>query len=318
MKSMLLLIRGMLNKYVILTSSFKKKILKSVCNKIIKPIKLGNEELFEIILPLDDEGITNELIRADIREKENVEFFLNYFKDKTNKIKTIVDIGSNLGYFVLLENIIFKDKTIYAIEPVTRNYTLLLKNINYCVKRNKIIPYNIAIGEKSGKLKIYTPKQGNWSSALNVVNTDKYEYVDSLSLREFLKMNKIQEYCLIRMDVEGYEYNIIKGAFTYLKKSKHVYMVMELHAHILKEKARELIELLENMNFKLIKVIISRSPIYYHFKNNVVRKFHNYLEYKLRQRIYDTFKKISSLEQLKKVLSKPDFRRGVHIYLYKE
>jgi hypothetical protein len=87
----------------------------------------------------------------------------------------------------------------------------------------------------------------------NWINTqEKFVEVNANTLDYLLQLNKIrqEEVNWIKIDVEGAEFEVLKGASNVLSKSKDVAILMELHGppHIYRPKVEELVNL---YNFKI-------------------------------------------------------------------
>jgi len=176
-----------------------------------------------------------------------------YMKKNLKKGAVILDIGANIGYYALLESyMVGKQGTVYAVEPVTSNFKLLQQNIkiNKC---SNIHPYRLAFGSKNKEEdNIYLSKKANWctmnKNAVKLqMGTEKVrvETVDS-----FLKDKK--QPSMIRMDVEGYEYSIIKGMRKILDQRLPLTLIMELHfGYVTREECTEILQTLKEWALKI-------------------------------------------------------------------
>lgn len=136
----------------------------------------------------------------------------------------VVDIGSNIGYYVTLESkLVGKDGTVIAVEPVPLNFSYLLRNIRLN-KLTNVISINKAIADRNGTIKILRSKGSNWSRVLQS-NQDLFSsdiidviQVQAITLDTLIKQHGLKELNLIRMDVEGYEDYIIAASKNALQK----------------------------------------------------------------------------------------------------
>lgn len=218
---------------------------------VIKDI-LGSK----MYLDVADRGLSQDLILDGIREAHYVETVQKIVKEGD----IVVDIGANIGYYALLESkIVGARGIIYAIEPVPENYDLLKKNIALNTYSN-IESYRIAIGNKNGTEKMYVPPQRNLSAITSVSNFRKGEKsveeieVSVMTLDELLKDKPYPN--VIRMDVEGYEYQIVKGMKKTLGTRLPLTILMELHCgNLTVEQSRELLQLLKDNGFEITDVV---------------------------------------------------------------
>ena len=161
----------------------------------------------------------------------------------------VLDIGANIGYYVLIESqLVGVNGKVYAVEPVQGNVDLLKKNVHLNNLENVAIS-QLAIGECNEESEIYV------SNFSNLCSMDKnsvggkiigVQRVSKETVDTFL--NNKSSPNLIRMDVEGYEYKIIKGMPQTLKGE--VRILVELHPNYLSdEKLNEIFTILRQNNF---------------------------------------------------------------------
>lgn len=145
--------------------------------------------------------------------------------DLKNKIriplKTIFDVGANVGLFseMILKN--SPDSKVFAFEPVTATYEKLVENLNLinCVSFQKV-----ALGNTEEKIFIKTFDQKD--SVLNSLNPlsmntkgDKNEEVEIQRGDEFCSINNITHINLLKIDTEGFELNVLSGFLDMLNSS---------------------------------------------------------------------------------------------------
>ncbi len=170
---------------------------------------------YKLKLDLADSGISRQLVIDGTREEQ-----LRYvLKEEIGKGMTILDIGANIGYYPLMEAKLVGDYgLIYAVEPAPDNYKQLIKNIELNGLSHLFKTYNMGISNKKGKERFYLSTHSNLHTFIKEGFKDKYITkgvtencieVEVTDLSSFLEDNKHLEF--IRMDVEGYEVEIIDG-----------------------------------------------------------------------------------------------------------
>jgi len=155
-------------------------------------------------------------------------------------IKGVIQIGAAYGEQVDLFNKLNFKYQIY-FEPVTRAYnTIKEKLIKNYPKANTLI-YNVAIGENDGLMKFFEcgPNNSNSSSLLpfskiatkynpKLITAHEYD-VPVWSLNNFINscssivQDHVKHCNLLYMDVQGYEYFVIKGADKVLNQFDYIY-----------------------------------------------------------------------------------------------
>jgi len=184
---------------------------------------------FKMYLDINDTGLSKVLLIRGSREKAHTWIMKNILKPNM----VVLDIGSNLGYYAIMEAKIAKK--VYAIEPSPLNIKILRKNI--CLnKLNNVETYELAVSNKIGTRQLYLSNysnyhsiKGNYNSSLNSFYAEESSgesiEVKTNTVDRFLK-NK-QKVDLIRMDIEGAECEVIDGMKETLKTFPM--LMMEIH-----------------------------------------------------------------------------------------
>ena len=227
-----------------LYDSIKKRSLDLSEEKIIK---VNNYKMKTIS---HDTGISSELLIYGNHDPLTTEIIL----DELSEGMICIDIGSNIGYYALLESKkIGKNGNVLAIEPSPENFSTLVYNIKLQNDQN-INAFNFAIGDKNDEIEFLISKKSNWSKVKeekDLLNQDDNIIKVSLkTLDLFSEENNLKQIGLLRMDVEGYENKIIDGATQFLKKFKPKIMI-EIHMMIMgKKETKNILEKLKEMNYE--------------------------------------------------------------------
>ena len=179
---------------------------------------------------------------------------------KDLKFKTLFDIGSNKGQFILLIEKIFDiDKNIYSFEPIKEIFEK--QKIFFSNKKN-ISFFNFALGEKSSIKTLKITKRKDSSSFFeindNIKNTDylvdEKREIEIKSLDEIMEKRILIKPILAKIDVQGYELEVLKGSKNLLKKIKYIIIeVSENEIYAGQALANKIVKYLNDMNFKPIK-----------------------------------------------------------------
>jgi FkbM family methyltransferase len=141
-----------------------------------------------------------------------------------------LDIGANIGYYAIMESkLVGKKGIVYAVEPVTKNMRLLKRNVSLNRAFNVHVS-QLAFGASKGDGEIHLTKKCNLctlkDTAPDIVGKQPVS-IDTVD--EFLESKRFPK--LVRMDVEGYEYEILKGMPKTLKKG--VNLLIEVHPNVI-------------------------------------------------------------------------------------
>lgn len=205
-------------------------------------------------LDLKEDSIHKQLILDGVREKKSTEIMRRFIQPDD----VILELGANIGYYVLIESTILSDKGyIYAVEPCPESAELLKKNVALNNVKNMEI-YTMAISSKKGSAKLYIGKACNLHSLISSSDASnaKYVQVDTDTVDNFLKGKRPVTF--LRMDIEGYEATVIDGMQETLKSPGLKRMFIEIHPNpIPSTKMQNLLKTLQNNRFE-IKYAVSR------------------------------------------------------------
>ncbi len=202
-------------------------------------------------LDVRDKGVSRELALMGIRE----ELFTRVLEGALREGDCVLDIGANIGYYSLMEaRIVGPRGKVYAIEPVPHNMKLLEDSVrlnNY----DNIETFRLAIGQTDSVAKMYLSDHPNWSSFYPPRKIMGKIDIPISSVDSFLKGKRLPD--LIRMDVEGYEYEIIIGMSGLLRSGVPLRMFIEFHPDIMgRQRASSFLSILKQHGFQLRKVIL--------------------------------------------------------------
>lgn len=130
-------------------------------------------------------------------------------KDLVNGV--IFDIGANVGdwsKFVIQEycGIAFK---LYIFEPSVATFQQLRHNIS---ESHNVFLYPIGFGDKKETLKIFYDYESQGSASILMKDAKFSEEITIETIDSFCKEHDIVQIDFLKMDVQGYEYNILLGA----------------------------------------------------------------------------------------------------------
>lgn len=197
---------------------------------------------FEIIC--NDEFMSNNLSSGKFYEGE----MLTYI-EHLSLSGIYVDIGAYIGTHSIFFSEICNSSKVIAYEPMQCSYDVLKENtINY----SKIEIHNIAIGSKIGKCSMNIVKENTGMSNVSSVETGDIS-MTTLDINLCNIKNKID---VIKIDVEGYEFEVLKGAHNIIK-SHRPHLFIELIGGI-----SDTIIFLDQFNYKIIEKF-NATPTYY-------------------------------------------------------
>ena len=227
--------------------------------------------------------------------------FIDYFqqkkiirliKNKFAKPIIVFDIGAHYGETIKLFNKKFNLKKIYSFEASPKNFKKLQNNI---LKNNlkNIEIYNYGIGEKKSKNYINQVLESSSSTInklnvnskyfkkklkiLNIKNKDIIYYripIKIISLDYFIKKKNIKYVDLLKIDTEGYEFNVLRGLSKQNQKIKLVYFEHHYDDMIIKNyKFSDIHKLLKSYGFVRImkSKMLFRKSFEYIYENKHIQ-----------------------------------------------
>jgi FkbM family methyltransferase len=168
----------------------------------------------------------------------------------------VIDVGAHLGrHTIIASKRVGQTGKIVAIEAHLENFKMLNRNIKLNRLTN-VIPLNYAVYSNQTKLKLYMPDEesSHHSTMLERVGETRKKFVEvnANTLDNLLQQNGVEEVNWIKIDDEGAEFEVLKGATKILSKSNDIAILIEIHnSQNGTNLYRPIIEFLNNYNFKI-------------------------------------------------------------------
>ena len=178
------------------------------------------------------------------------------FHELVNKNDAIIDIGANIGLYTLIAAKKLRNTgRIYAFEPSI----VAIKDLRKNIETNKYLNidiYDFALSDSNGKEEFYRCEDDAYNSLIAKPMQEAIDtyIVDVITLDEFVKTKKIQKIDIIKIDAEGLDYRILKGAQLTLKKFKPI-IFCEINKFYLDEISRVVFNnYLEELGYEVLTV----------------------------------------------------------------
>ncbi|MFT5884497.1 MAG: FkbM family methyltransferase [Arcticibacterium sp.] len=152
------------------------------------------------------------------------EHVLGIVKNVLNKDSglTLFDVGANVGTYtkILLKNFP-SESQVYSFEPAKSTFAELKKNYT----REGVHLQNLGLGKKNETIKLYIDKPNSTLASafkrdLIGHSFENYDAMDVQTLDYFCKENNIEKIDFLKIDVEGFDLNVLLGASELLKGQK--------------------------------------------------------------------------------------------------
>ena len=231
--------------------------------------------------------------------------FFDYFQQKKiiklinskfSKPIIVFDVGAHYGETIRLFSKKLKIDKIYSFEASPQNFQVLKRKITKNLL-DKVEICNLGLGDKTSKSYINQAIESS-SSTINEINQDsKYlkKKLQILNIKNkdvfyhkipiqistidlFIEKHNIKNIDLLKIDTEGFEFNILKGATKYIQRINLIYFEHHYDDMIIKNyKFGDIHNLLKDKGFKMIKKskMIFRKSFEYVYENQKNRNFDN-------------------------------------------
>lgn len=209
---------------------------------------INNNLNIKLFLGGDDDGVALRCFWNNHYEEQTLKLWF----ELTNIEGIILDIGAHTGIYSLIANCSINKGAVFSFEPYYMNFARL--NLN--LRANSISTQNafmLAIGSKNEKLPFSVDNNTDYLTSggkLGAFTKKKILPVQTISIDEFLDNEAQTHVKVIKIDVEGHEFECLKGMEMTLSKSKPI-IFFEC---ISKTKMMSIEKFLNNMNYKFFLI----------------------------------------------------------------
>lgn len=181
-------------------------------------------------------GLNSFLFKIIYRGNSYEELFDTYFSNRIQSGFCVYDVGANMGYYSLIfSKLVGHEGAVISFEPSLINFKKLNENVESIAN---ITTLNIGIGSTESKLFI---SQGSddigATSRISETATENGQWVHIMPIDKIVSQKRFPN--AIKIDVEGFEVEVIKGAINALKNKELKLVGIEVHSEILESRKIE-------------------------------------------------------------------------------
>jgi len=173
----------------------------------------------KFITTIGEAGLTANIYTGFI-EYEDMLFLLHALQP--NEI--FVDVGANIGSYTILASKVVKAKSI-SFEPLPQTVERLKDQIQINRINDSVSIVNKGVGDKRGSL-FFTNNHDTTNKVCLTGDTENSTKVEVTTLDDELEKN---EKYFFKIDVEGFEYNVIQGGKNVLSSPNTSSLIIELN-----------------------------------------------------------------------------------------
>lgn len=143
--------------------------------------------------------------------------------------KTVIDVGANVGQFAVATAKIFSGVSVHSFEPNPECVSALQKNI---ASLPNVLVYPLALGEAEGEVSFHVNSHSHSSSILPLAKSHLMAFPDAREVNmiqvKLCTLDKVfadielSSPVMLKLDVQGYEAQVLRGATETLKRIDYV------------------------------------------------------------------------------------------------
>jgi len=248
-----------------------KVLIARIISRVVQSLRLNKN-------PTTVVTRKNICYRLDLNEGIDLAIYLGVYENSTVKayrrlIKNgdyVIDIGANIGAHTLqFADLVGDSGRVIAFEPTDYAFSKLQTNIGLNPRLSaRIIANQIMLAENESESKDSLPElysswplipggvvhPDHWGKKMTTL-TAKLTTLDS-----YIHDHDIHKVDVVKMDVDGYEYSVLKGSISMIRKFCPVF-VMELCPYLLEEAGHDIGEILaifESVNYQMRDIVSGR------------------------------------------------------------
>jgi FkbM family methyltransferase len=199
--------------------------------RLIARVKVGGFDLM-YFLEADDRLIMPAIVTAGSWEPEVTDFFARHISPYSH----CLDIGANFGYYSILMAKCARSGKVLSLEPNKKVFDLLRDNIFVNAVHEIATPMHAAVSDEPGTLTLYRRLSRSGNTSIIYCPEDFTNYMGEKEAEPFeieavtidsLLQNFDGRIDFIKIDVEGAEPLVFRGAEETIARNRQINIVME-------------------------------------------------------------------------------------------
>lgn len=190
----------------------------------------------------------------------------NNLMDIVEKDFVIIDVGANIGRFSFHFAKKAIDGKVYCFEPDPYNFSMQMHNASRN-NFNNIKFHQMGLGSESGSFPLYRVNLNNPGMNRILLHghhvTNKVEIIDVASLDEIMPASDTNKLDLIKIDVEGFEFEVLRGGENLIDKFKPILFIELSNANLSEHNSssKEVVEWIQSKGY-FITDASSNQPVF--------------------------------------------------------
>lgn len=160
-------------------------------------------------------------------DREEMEWMASKVRDSRETL--FYDIGANVGIYSVILPTMIPGLVTHSFEPDLRNLVFLQANIVINNLEQRVSVWDVAVGDEAGTVQFMEFRGGDlFNTGKSKVVGEPCEHAQSKAMRKIALDDHCQvsgQTILIKIDVEGYEFEVLSGMRRTLRENDCVLMV---------------------------------------------------------------------------------------------
>lgn len=186
----------------------------------------------------------------------------NFLKNFLKPEDTVFDVGTNMGFYsVWMSRYLILPGQIHCFEPDDLSIKRLTENIKINNLEALAKVNQSAVTDNVGEFFFTTGLDGE--NHLSPINESYLKKVSGITLDYYAKQNRIFEIAFIKIDVEGFELGVLKGAAKLLMQKQILVIQLEINKQLRNANidVRELIDYLTTYGYSLYSYDVNQKSL---------------------------------------------------------
>ena len=171
----------------------------------------------------------------------------------------VVDIGAHIGTFSIPLAKVYSNINFITFEVQRKVFEVLSDNVKLN-KINNIKTYNIGLSDETKEITLSVPDYdlenniGAFSLSVDVrINNYEVKTIGKTESFDLVPLDSfnIKDILLIKLDVEGYELNVLKGATNTIRNNSYPPIIFECWNWKFQEKKQEVFNFLQDLGYSI-------------------------------------------------------------------
>lgn len=193
----------------------------------------------------------SDLGRSLLRDGTYEPDVVDIFKREVGPGDVVFDVGANEGFFSALAARLVGDRgVVVAVEPQSRLHDILMINLALNASGRTVVYPNVVDVNPGATVELSLTPLSN-TGATSVVHRYRWgratEKVATISIDDIVEREKLSFVSLIKIDVEGYEYEVIRSMQKTLDSNIIRKIFIDYHGQILKSRGISVVDMHENL-----------------------------------------------------------------------